>query len=169
MQHSTVDSLSISLGWLLILMGRQLAKESTFKTFLREYSLRLTDLLMVLDPHAQSVDQDGDHNPTTKVFAVHDLAERVAHQPPEADHVCRRLAQPQTLSSRLPAVSPVFMVEVLGELVHAVAVRISSCLVAVGAALRLVGQRLGAVRAILRVQCERWCVYGTAGTAEVPG
>lgn len=132
-------------------------------------SPRLTDLLVVLYPHAQSVDQNGDHNSTSKVFAVHDLPERVAHQPPEANDVCRRLAQTQTLSSRLPAVSPVFVVEVLGELVHAIAVRIPCRLIAVGAALRLVGQRLGAVRAILRVQCERCRVYGAAGTAEVPG
>lgn len=127
----------------------------------------MTDLLVVLDPHAQSVDQNGDHNPAAKVFAVHDLAERVAHQPPEANDVCRRLAQPQALSSRLPAVSPVFVVEVLGELVHAVAVRIPGHLIAVCAALRLVGQRLGTVWAILRVQYES--VYGAAGTAEVPG
>lgn len=98
-------------------------------------ALVLTDLLVVLDPHAQSIDQNGDHNSSSKVLAVHNLAERVAHKPPEADYVCCRLAQPETLPSGLPAVPPVFVVEVLGELVHAIAVRVPGRLIAFGAAL----------------------------------
>lgn len=77
---------------------------------------------MVFDPHAQSVDQNGDHNPSAKVLAVHDLPERVTHQPPEADDLRRRFAQPAVLLFRLPAVSPVPVVKVLGELVNTITV-----------------------------------------------
>lgn len=95
----------------------------------------LTYLLMVLDPHAQSIDQNSDHNPSSKVLAVHNLPECVAHQPPEANDVRRRFAQPKMLLFGLPAVSPVPVVEVLGELIYALAVRVSGGVVALGAAL----------------------------------
>lgn len=122
---------------------------------------------MVLDPHAQGIDQNSDHNPPSKVLAVDDLPERVAHQPPEANDVRRRLAQARVLLSGLPAVSPVPVVEVLGELVHALAVRVPRGLVALRAAFRLIGQGLGAVRATLGVQCQSGRVHGAAGGAEV--
>lgn len=92
-----------------------------------------TNLLMVLDPHAQSVDQDGDHNPSSKVLAVHDLPKCVAHQPPEANNIRSSSAQPTVLLFGLPAVSPVPVVEVLGEFVYTLAVGVSGGLVALGA------------------------------------
>ena len=125
-----------------------------------------TNLLVVLDPHAQSVDQNGDHNPTSEILAVHDLPERVTHQPPEVDDLPRRFAQPALLLFGLTAVSPVPEVEVLGELVHALAVRVA---LHVDAALRFVGQGLGAVGAALGVQCPSSRVHGAAGGAEVTG
>lgn len=85
---------------------------------------------MVLDPHAQSVDQDGDHNPSSKVLAVHDLPECIAHQPPEVNNLRSSFAQPAVLLPGLPAVSPVPVVEVLGELIYALAVGVSGGLVA---------------------------------------
>lgn len=85
-------------------------------------TLIYTNLLMVFDPHAQCVDQNGDHNPSSKVLAVHDLPECVTHQPPEAHNLRRRFAQPTVLLFGLPAVSPVPVVEVLGELVNTIAV-----------------------------------------------
>lgn len=129
-----------------------------------ESHLTHTDLLVVFDPHAQRVDENSDHNPSSKVFAVHDFPERVTHQPPEADHPCRRFAQAALLPSGLPAVSPVPVMEVLA---CAVAVRVAGRLDAVGAALRFVGQGLGAVRAALGVQSQCGRVHGAAGGAEV--
>lgn len=125
-------------------------------THFQEYA----HLLVVLDPHAQSIDQNGDHNPSSEVLAVHDLPERVTHQPPEADNVGRRFAQPEALLLGLPAVSPVPVVEVLCELVHAIAVGVSGGLVAIGGPFCAVG-------ATLKVQCQCCCVHGAAGSAEV--
>lgn len=84
----------------------------------------LTNLLMVLDPHAKCIDQYSDHNPSSKVLAVHNLPEGVAHQPPEANDVRRRFAEPKVLLFGLPAVSPVPVV-VLGELIYTFAVRVT--------------------------------------------
>ncbi len=90
---------------------------------------------MVLDPHAQSIDQNGDHNPSSKVLAVHDLPECVAHQPPEVHDVCRSFAQPAVLLLWLPTVSPVPVVEVLGEFGNALTVRVSGGFIAISATL----------------------------------
>lgn len=95
----------------------------------------LTNLLMILDPHAQCIDQNSDHNPSSKVLAVHNLPEGVTHKPPEANNVRRRFAQPEVLLLGLPAVSPVPVVEVLGELIYAFAVRVTRGLVALSATL----------------------------------
>lgn len=90
---------------------------------------------MIFNPHAQSIDQNGDHNPSSKVLAVHNLPECVAHQPPEVNHLRCRLAQSTVLLFGLPAVSPVPVMEVLGELIYAVAVGVSRGLVALSATL----------------------------------
>lgn len=89
---------------------------------------------MELDPHAQSIDQDSDHNPSSKVLAVHNLSECVAHQPPEAHDVCCSFAKPAVLPFGL-AVSPVPVVVVLDGLVHAITIRVSGGLVAVSTTL----------------------------------
>lgn len=94
-----------------------------------------TNLLMILNPHAQSIYQDGDHNASSKVLAVHNLSERIAHQPPEADGLGGGFAQPLLLPPALPAVSSAPAVEVLGQLMDAVAIRVTRCLVALSAAL----------------------------------
>lgn len=82
----------------------------------------LTNLLMVLDSHAQSIDQNRNHNPSAKVLAVHDLPESVAHQPPEVNNLGGRFPQPPVLLFGLPAVSSVPVVEVLSELVYPITV-----------------------------------------------
>lgn len=38
---------------------------------------------MVLNPHAQSVDKDSNHDSTAKVFTVHDLPKGLAHHLPK--------------------------------------------------------------------------------------
>ena len=119
---------------------------------------QLTNLLVVLDPHAQRVDQDGDHNSSAEVLAVHDLPERVAHQPPETHHLPGRSTQPVLLLFGPPAVPSVPVVEVLGELVYSLTVRVSV------AALGLVGQSFGAVRAALRVKGQSHCVHSAEVT-----
>lgn len=92
----------------------------------------LTNLLMILDPHAQRIDQNSDHNPSAKVLAVHNLPEGVTHKPPESNNVRRRFAQPEV---PLFAVSPVPVVKVLGELIYAFTVRVTRGLVALSATL----------------------------------
>lgn len=85
---------------------------------------------MELDPHTESIDENGNHNPSSKVLAVNDLPERVAYKPPEVHHLPCRSAQAAFLLLGLPAISPVPVVEVLGELVYAFAVGVSRRLVA---------------------------------------
>lgn len=108
-------------------------------------------LLMVLNTHAESIDQDGDHDPSSKVFTVHNLSERVAHQPPEADYVCSGFAQSLVLLFGLSAVPPVPVVDVLSELIHTLAVRVASGLVALASCLRFVSHGLCTVRAVFWV------------------
>ena len=122
---------------------------------------------MVLDPHAQGIDQNGDHNPSSEVLAVHNLSECIAHQPPEADNVCCRFPQLKVLLFGLPAVPPVSVVKVLGELIHAIAVRVPRGFIALRAALWLVCQGLDTVRATLGFQCQSGRVHGIAGDAQV--
>lgn len=85
---------------------------------------------MILDPHAESIDQNSNHNPSSKVFAVHDLPESITHQPPKAHDGCCGFAQPETLFFGLPAVSSVPVAKILGELIHTLTVRVSGGVVA---------------------------------------
>lgn len=81
---------------------------------------------MVLDAHAEGVDQDGDHDSSAKILAVYNLAEGVTDKPPEGQH---RIgfhilsSAPTTPAVGFPHVSTL---GILGELIHCFAVRVRS-------------------------------------------
>lgn len=91
-----------------------------------------THLFMVLDPHAQSVNQNGDHDPSSKILAIHNLPEGVTHQPPEVDNAGSSFAQPPALLLGLSAVPPVPGMEILADLINSITVRVAWVLVALG-------------------------------------
>lgn len=88
---------------------------------------------MVLDPHAQSVDQNGNHNPSSKILAIHNLPEGVTHQPPEVDNAGSSFSQPLALLPGLSAVPPVLGMEILADLINSIAVRVVWIISAFGA------------------------------------
>lgn len=118
---------------------------------------------MILDPHTESIDQDGDHDPTSKVLAVNDLPKRIAHQPPEVHHLPGRFPQPERLFPGLPTVPPVPAARLVDP---PLAVGVSRRLCA---ALRLIGEGFGAIRATFRVHWQPRHVHGAARGAEVTG
>lgn len=84
-----------------------------------------THLFVVFDPHTQCINQNGDHDPSSEVLAVDYLPKGVTHQPPGPDHSpCRgtQLSLPLPGLTAVPTVLAVPVVEVLGELVDALAV-----------------------------------------------
>lgn len=99
---------------------------------------------MVLNPHAECVDENGHHDPTAKIFAVHDLPEGLAHHVPEGQHPAHSPG-PGSAPLRVPLVA---VVGVLRELVDPLAVRVGRLVVR---QLGLARQRLEAVRAALGV------------------
>jgi len=99
---------------------------------------------VVLDPHAERVDENGHHDPTAKIFAVHDLPEGLAHHVPEGQHPARSPG-PGSAPLRVPLIA---VVGILREFVDPLAVRVGRLVVR---QLGLACQRLEAVRAALRV------------------
>lgn len=99
---------------------------------------------MVLDAHAECVDENGHHDPSAKIFAVHDLLKGLTHHMPEGQHPAR---SPGACSAplRVPLVA---VVGILRELVDPLAVRVGRLVVR---QLGLTCQRLEAVRAALGV------------------
>lgn len=75
-------------------------------------------LLVVLDAHAERVDEDGHHDSTAEIFAVHNFLEGLAHHAPEGQHPA---AAPGPGSAAL-WVPLVAVVGILRELVHPLAV-----------------------------------------------
>lgn len=90
---------------------------------------------MVLDPHAQSIDQNSNHNSSSEVLAVHNLPKCITNQPPEANNVCCRFAKPQVLLCGLPTVSPISVLKIVAEFIYAFTVRVSRGVVALRATL----------------------------------
>lgn len=84
-----------------------------------------THLFVVFDPHTQCINQNGDHDSSSKILAVHYLPKGITHQPPGSDHSPHRgtqLSLPLPGLTAVPVVPVVPVVEVLGELVDALAV-----------------------------------------------
>lgn len=102
-----------------------------------------THLLVVLDSHAERVDENGHHDPTAKIFAVHNLPEGLTHHVPEGQH---QVGSPGLGSAPL-WVPLVTVVGILCELIDPLAVRVSRLVVR---QLSLACQRCQAVGAALR-------------------
>lgn len=79
-------------------------------------------LLVVLDAHAEGVDQDGDHDPPAEVLAVHNLAKGVTDQPPEGQHGAGLCVHAQAPSPPAVGVPEVAVLGVLCELINGLAV-----------------------------------------------
>lgn len=112
---------------------------------------------MVLDAHAQRVDEDGDHNPPVEILALHDLLQLAAESLPQAGDLVPLLGflllPPLPAPLLLELVSVVAVPQVLGELVDAVAVGVA----AVGLAEGELGvlQEAGAEGTVLQLAGQR--------------
>lgn len=125
---------------------------------------------MVLDAHAQRVDENGYHNPPVEVLALHDPLQLAAESLPQAGDLVPLLgffllsSPPAPLLLEL--VSVVAMPQVLGELVDAIAVRVA----AVGLAEGKLGvlQEAGAEGTVLQLAGQRaaWRAGQRAGRAQ---
>lgn len=101
---------------------------------------------MVLNAHAEGVDEDGDHDPAVEVFALHDPLELGAKRLPQLHHLVPLLGlllpppPPAPLLLLLLQLVPVVTVpQVLCELVDTVALR-------VGVAVRVAEDQVGVVQ-----------------------
>lgn len=79
-------------------------------------------LLVVLDAHAECIDQDSDHDSPAKVFAIYDLPECVTDQPPEGQHRTRLCIWAQAPPSPAVGIPEVTVLSVLCELIHCLTV-----------------------------------------------
>lgn len=77
---------------------------------------------MVLDAHAEGVDQDSDHDSPTKVFAIYDLPESITDQPPEGQHRTRLYIWAQAPPSPAVGIPEVTVLSILCELIHGLTV-----------------------------------------------
>lgn len=89
-----------------------------------------THLLVVLDAHAQRVDENGYHNPSVEILAFHDPFQLAAKSLPQAGDLIPLLGffllLPPPAPLLLELISVVAMPQVLGELVDAIAVRVAA-------------------------------------------
>lgn len=114
-------------------------------------------LLVVLDAHAQRVDENGDHNPPVEVLAFHDPLQLAAERLPQAGDLVPLLGllllPPPPAALLLELVPVVAVPQVLGELVDAIAVGVAAVGLAEGE-LRIL-QEAGAEGAILQLAGQR--------------
>lgn len=85
---------------------------------------------MVLDAHAQRVDENGYHDPPVEVLALHDPLQLAAESLPQAGDLVPLLGflllLPPPAPLLLELVPVVAMPQVLGELVDTIAVRVAA-------------------------------------------
>lgn len=114
-------------------------------------------LFMVLDAHAQRVDEDGDHDPSVEVLALHDPLQLAAERLPQAGDLVPLLGfllLPLPPAPLLLQLVPVVAVpQVLGELVDAVAVGVAAVRLTEGELGVL--QEAGAEGAVLQLAAQR--------------
>lgn len=79
-------------------------------------------LLVVLDAHAECIDQDSDHDSPAKVFAIYDLPECVTDESPESQHRTRLCIWAQAALPPAVGVPEVTVLSVLCELIHSLTV-----------------------------------------------
>lgn len=91
---------------------------------------------MVLDTHAQRVDENGYHDPPVEVLALHDPLQLAAESLPQAGDLVPLLGffllPPPPAPLLLELVSVVAVPQVLGELVDAIAVGVAAVRLAEG-------------------------------------
>lgn len=117
-------------------------------------------LLVVLDAHAEGIDQDGDHDSPAKVLAVHNLPEGVTNQSPEGQHrarLCGRALAPPPAAVGVPEVA---VLGVLCELINGLAVGIRHLVVG---RLQLPCSRPGTVGAAVRTTGSTVCLQTRTG------
>lgn len=114
-------------------------------------------LFVVLDAHAQRVDEDGDHDPSVEVLALHDPLQLAAERLPQAGDLVPLLGfllLPLPPAPLLLQLVPVVAVpQVLGELVDAVAVGVAAVRLTEGELGVL--QEAGAEGAVLQLAAQR--------------
>lgn len=85
---------------------------------------------MVLDAHAQRIDENGYHNPPVEILALHDPLQLAAESLPQAGDLVPLLGflllLPPPAPLLLELVSVVAVLQVLGELVDAIAVGVAA-------------------------------------------
>lgn len=117
-------------------------------------------LLMVLDAHAEGIDQDGDHDSPAKVLAVHNLPEGVTNQLPEGQHRARLCNRAQAPSPPAVGVPEVAVLGILCEFINSLAVGIRHLVVS---RLQLPSSRPGTVGTAVRTTGSTVCLQARAG------
>lgn len=123
-------------------------------------AVSLSYLLVVLDAHAECVDQDSNHDSTTKVLAVHNLPEGVTDQPPEGQYRVGLQVQPQAPLPSAVGVPEVTVLGILCELINCLAVGVRHLM---AGELHLPGPSPGTVGAAVWATRSTVCLQARAG------